>query len=252
VQQENSRERLSLIPTRWSLVYLAHHGSPEASSSARQQLLERYGDAVRRYLRKLLRDPDAVDEVFQEFAVRLVHGDLRGADPQRGRFRDFLKGTLFHLIADYRKQQRRWPAPLPVDTAALAAHLEAADPDRSFVESWCDELLARAWKALAEIEAGTGHPYHAVLRFRADHPDMRAPQIAEQFTVQLGRPFTAAGVRQILHRAREKFAALLLDEVAYSLANPTDERLAEELAELGLLDYCRPALARRESVGVTA
>src|SRR5262245_22313247 len=236
----------------WSLVYVAHHGSSEASCSARQQLLERYGDAVRRYLRKLLRHANDVDEVFQEFSIRLIRGDLRGADPQRGRFRNYVKAILLHLIADYRKQQRRWPAPLPDDGVALAAHLEDVGSDQPFMESWCDELLARAWAALAENEVGTCQPYYGVLRFRADHPEMRAPQLAEQFTAQLGRPFTAAGIRQILHRAREKFAALLLDEVAHSLANPTDEQLEQELAELHLLDYCRPALERRESVGVTA
>jgi hypothetical protein len=30
--------------------------------------------------------------------------------------------------------------------------------------------------------------------------------------------------------------------VAHSLENPTADKLAEELAELGLLEYCRPAL----------
>jgi RNA polymerase sigma-70 factor (ECF subfamily) len=249
MQQENSCERLSLIPTMWSLVHAAHQGSDDAANSARQQLLELYGDAIRRYLRKLLRSPDAADEVFQEFAVRLFHGDLHGADPQRGRFRNFVKGTLFHLTADYRKRQYKWPRPLPHDGAALAAPLEDATSDRSFVESWCDELLARAWAALDEIEHKTGQPYYTVLRFRADHPEMRAPQLAEHLTTQLGRPFTAPGIRQILHRARAKFAALLLDEVVHSLANPTDEELADELAELGLLDYCRPALERH---GVTA
>jgi RNA polymerase sigma-70 factor (ECF subfamily) len=74
---------------------------------------------------------------------------------------------------------------------------------------------------------------------------MRSPQLAEQLSVQLGKTLTAAGVRQLLHRARQRFAALLLDEVAHSVANPTIEQLAEELAELGLLDYCRPALERR-------
>src|SRR5262249_37404622 len=157
------------------------------------------------------------------FAVQLLHGDLRGANPQRGRFRDFVKGMLFHLVADYRKQQRQWPGPLPGDGAALATNRQDVDSDRSFVESWCDELLARAWAALAEIEAGTGQPYYAVLRFRADHPEMRAPQLAEELTAQLGRTLTAAGVRQTLHRAREKFAAHLLDEVADSLESPTDE-----------------------------
>ena len=60
---------------------------------------------------------------------------------------------------------------------------------------------------------------------------------------------TAVGVRQTLHRAREKFGALLLDEVIHSLENPGPEQVEEELAELGLLDYCRPALERR---GLTA
>jgi RNA polymerase sigma-70 factor (ECF subfamily) len=74
---------------------------------------------------------------------------------------------------------------------------------------------------------------------------MRSPQLAEQLTARLGRPFTAAGVRQTLHRAREKFADLLLDELAHSLEYPQAEQLAQELVELGLLDYCRPALERR-------
>jgi RNA polymerase sigma factor (sigma-70 family) len=242
MQNENPCQHLSLVPTFWSLVYLAYHGPAEIEQVARQQLLERYGEAVLRYLRKLFREPDAVDEVFQEFAVRLLNGDLRGANPEHGRFSNFVKGTLFHLVADYRKQQRRWPGPLPADAATLAADAQVADLDRAFLESWGDNLLARAWAALAQVETDTGQPYHAVLRFRADHPDMKAPQLAEELTAQLGRAFTAVGVRQILHRARHKFAALLLDEVAHSLENPTVDKLAEELAELGLLEYCRPAL----------
>jgi RNA polymerase sigma-70 factor (ECF subfamily) len=245
MKPENPSPRLSLISTLWSLVYRAHHGPAEAANRARQQLLERYGGAVHRYLRKVLHDPGAAEEVFQEFALLLLHGDLRGANPQGGRFRDFVKGTLCHLIADYRKEQRQWPGPLPEDSTALPASPEDAESDRHFVESWCDELLARAWAALAGIEVRTSQPFYAVLRYRADHPEMRAPQLAEQLTAQLGRPFTAAGIRQILHRAREKFAALLLDEVIHSLENPTTEQVDEELVELGLLDYCRPVLERR-------
>jgi RNA polymerase sigma-70 factor (ECF subfamily) len=244
MKQEGSDQRLSLIRTQWSLVYLAHHGPDEAKESARQQLLDRYGEAVRRYLRRLLQDAEAVDDLCQEFALRLLNGALRGANPEHGRFRNFVKGTLFHLIADYRKQRQRWPRPLPGDGSDLAAKGQDADADRSFEESWCDHLLARAWAALAQSEARAGQRYYAVLRFRADHPEMRAPQLAAELTLQLGRTFTAAGVRQILHRAREKFAALLLDEVAHSLESPTAEQLEAELAELGLLDYCRPALER--------
>ena len=244
MRPQDLNQRLSLIPTLWSLVYRAHQGTAELANCARRQLLERYGGAVYRYLCKVLHKQEAADEVFQDFALRLLHGDLRGANHQRGRFRNLVKGTLYHLIADYRKGLREWPGPLPDDSAVLANYLEDVDSNRQFVESWSDELLARAWEALAEIEARTGQPFYAVLRFRADHPEIRAPQLAEQFAAQLGRPFTASGIRQILHRAREKFAGLLLDEVIHSLENPDSEQLEEELVELGLLDYCRPALER--------
>src|SRR5438132_8249540 len=241
MHDEDPNQRISRISTLWSLVFQAHCGPAEAMTSARQQLVKRYGGAILRYLRKVLQDPDAADEVFQEFAVRLLDGDLRGADPQRGRFRDFVKGTLMHLIADYRKQQQKWPGPLPDDSSALAADPGDMKSDRRFEESWRDELLARAWAGLAESTT-TGQPYYAVLRFRADHPDLRSPQMAEQIAARLGRAFTAAGVRQTLHRAREKFAGLLLDEVTQSLDRPTAEQLEQELVELGRLDYCRPAL----------
>ncbi len=244
--RSNLDQRLSGISTLWSLVCQAHQGPDEAVTSARQQLLFRYGNAVKRYLRKVLHETDTADEVFQRFALRLLHGDLHGANPERGRFRNFVKGTLFHLIADYRKQQQRWPGPLPEEGAALAAGTDEGEGDRQFLESWCDELLARAWAALAEVEVQSGQPYHVVLRFRADHPEIRSPQMAEQLAAQLGRPFTAAGMRQLLHRAREKFADLLLDEVWQALENPTLEQVQEELGELGLLEYCRPALERRD------
>jgi DNA-directed RNA polymerase specialized sigma24 family protein len=241
MQAENSDYRLSRITTLWSVVWRAHHGSAEAANSARQQLLERYSSAVRRYLRKLLNDPDAATEVFQEFALLLAHGDLRGADARRGRFRDFVKGTLFHLIADYRAERRKWPGPLPADGAALAEPADG-EADREFTASWREELLARAWAALAESDARTGQHFFVVLRFRAEHPDMRSPGMAQELATLLDRPLTAAGVRQLIHRARERFTEFLIGEVVNELDNPTPGELGKELAALGLLDYCRPSL----------
>jgi RNA polymerase sigma-70 factor (ECF subfamily) len=243
MQSENRDQHLSVIPTMWSLVYQAHNGTAETATAARQQLLERYGGAAHRYLCKVLRDPDAADEVSQEFALQLVRGKLGGAHPDRGRFRNFLKGTLFHLISDYRRRQNQWPGQLPADDAMLAVTPDEMESDRVFLESWCDELLARAWAGLADAEAKSDQPFHTVLRFRADHPDLHSPEMAERLTAQLGRPLTPAAVRQTLHRAREKFATLLVDEVRHSLEDATPEKLEQELIELGLLEYCRPALS---------
>jgi RNA polymerase sigma-70 factor (ECF subfamily) len=68
--------------------------------------------------------------------------------------------------------------------------------------------------------------------------------MARQLGEQLGRPLTDAGVRQVLHRARDRFADLLLDEVARSLQTAEADRLEQELIDLDLLPYCKPALER--------
>ncbi len=68
--------------------------------------------------------------------------------------------------------------------------------------------------------------------------------MAEQLSGILGKPLTAAGVRKTLDRARDRFADLLLGEIAHSLADPTPDQLEEELIDLNLLEHCRPALER--------
>jgi hypothetical protein len=49
----------------------------------------------------------------------------------------------------------------------------------------------------------------------------------------------------MLHRSRDEFAQLLLQEVADTLDDPTRFDTEQELIELELLEYCRPALERR-------
>src|SRR5215471_8707719 len=93
--------RLNQIATLWSVVRQAHNDPGAQGQAAKAALLERYGGAVHRYLLGALRDRNAAEELAQEFAFRFLHGGLRGADRERGRFRDFVKGGLFHLVADY-------------------------------------------------------------------------------------------------------------------------------------------------------
>jgi hypothetical protein len=73
---------------------------------------------------------------------------------------------------------------------------------------------------------------------------LRSPQMAKQLSAQLSKPVTAEWVRQTLHRGRDKFAELLLTEVADTLQEPSVEGLEEELSDLGLLTYCQTAVER--------
>src|SRR5437764_448925 len=92
--------RLSRIDTLWTVICQAKDPD-RAVRAAQARMLERYGGAVRRYLLAATRDSEAADELGQEFAVRFLRGGLRGARPERGRFRDYLKGVLIHLVANY-------------------------------------------------------------------------------------------------------------------------------------------------------
>jgi RNA polymerase sigma-70 factor (ECF subfamily) len=241
-------QRLSQINTLWSMIFQAHCGKAAEAMLAQQELLHRYAGAVYRYLLKVVGDPDVADDLGQEFAYRFVRGDFWKADPQRGRFRNFVKTVILNLVADYYRRQKARPQPRPPeDLEETAAAPEGGDLDREFLDSWRRELLARAWEGLARWQAETGQPYYAVLRLRTEQPTLRSAEMAVQLSAQWGKAITAAGVRQLLHRARIRLAELLIDEVRRSLADPTTEQLQEELGDLGLLEYCRPVLERRES-----
>jgi RNA polymerase sigma factor (sigma-70 family) len=245
---------LSQIQTLWSVVELAH-GDNTAMQSAQQKMLDRYGGAVRRYALAALRDEDAADEVFQEFALKFVRGDFRGADPGKGRFRAFVKTVVYRLIVDYQRRKKKQSREGQMHTnlagePALAGgdqNENGPDTDAMFQSSWRDELLARCWGKLAEYECKSGKPYHTVLRYRVAHPEARSPELAEGLSKELAKPINAGAVRVMLHRARDAFADLLLEEVINSLADSSLDAAEQELIELDLLGYCKPALdARRE------
>jgi RNA polymerase sigma-70 factor (ECF subfamily) len=237
--EENCDQPLDRISTLWSVVCQAHGPTPEASA-AQLQLLSRYGGAVRRYLLGAVRDPEAADDLFQEFSLRLVRGDLARADPERGRFRSYVKGILVHLVSDHHRRRAR-------DGPLIGEVPERPDPsegpsEEEFMHNWREELLARAWEALEGMERQGGQPFHAVLRLRADQPNLDSAHLAAVLTDRLGRPVSVAWVRQNLHRAREKFVEFLLAEVAQTLDRPGSDDLESELIDLDLYEYCRPSL----------
>lgn len=244
MEKDEIDPRLSLMSTQWTLVFQAHSDRPEQAALAQEALMVRYSGAVHRYLLGALRNADLASDLSQEFALRFLRGEFHRADPSRGRFRDFVKRSLRNLMISHLRSQARGPRPV-----APAAEPAAQDPepdfDRAFLESWRRELMARAWQALADLQKRTGQAYYTVLRCRVDHPDLRSPDLAAILTLQLGRAISAVGVRRALLRARQRFVEYLMEEVRTSLQDPTPEELEQELIDLDLHEYCRPALKRR-------
>jgi DNA-directed RNA polymerase specialized sigma24 family protein len=235
--------RLSQLPTAWTLLFQAHGENPDAAKSARRELLQAYRKPVYRYLCAAVRNPDTADELYQEFALKFVRGDFRRANPDHGRFRDFLKVSLYNLVAEHRRRELRQPAPLAPDLPEPAAAPEPEfESDREFLAVWRAELLDRTWVALAAGERDTGQPVHTVLRASVDHADRTSAEVAGLVAARIGKPLSAEAYRKRLHFARQKFAALLAEQVALTLDGPTPEAVERELIGLELFDYCRRAL----------
>jgi RNA polymerase sigma-70 factor (ECF subfamily) len=106
------------------------------------------------------------------------------------------------------------------------------------------EMLSQAWRSLAQHQEETHCFYHTVLRLRADRPEERCAELARLAGVRLGKPLSEAAFRQLLRRARAKFADFLVAEVARTLATSDPDTVEQELIELDLLSYCRGSVAR--------
>ncbi len=232
--------------TCWSLVLkLNHDGEP--AREAQTQLLRRYGPAIRRYLMAALRNPTDVDEVFQDLSFKLARGDFRSADPNRGRFRKFLKTALYNLIIDFQRKKKRLPRQLPEVFPEPADDVETIpfESDAQFHAIWRDGLMDHAWSGLAEYERLKGKPLFTLLKYRIDNPTVRSREMAVIFSSEIGKDVDDNWIRKRLFEARDKFTDLLLDGVEQSLEHPTYHNVEQELIDLGLLKFCQDALKRR-------
>lgn len=238
MDSEELESRMSRISTQWTLVFQAHGGVADAPESAQRRLMQRYCGAAYRYLLGAVRNPDIADDLCQEFALRFLRGDFRRADPGRGRFRDYLKTSLRHLVTDYfrvRQQQLNLPENAPEPAAPML------DSEEDFLAGWRAELLERTWKALAEVNAS----YHAVLLARTREPEASSAELADRLSTTLGKTVTGDWVRKTVQRGQAKFAELLIAEAATSLESAAAEVVRQELGALDLVRYCRSVLDQR-------
>src|SRR5437868_6131911 len=122
----------------WTMVRQAHGAEKTGVDEAQRILMDRYCNAVHRYLLGALRDEEAADELFQEFALRFLRGDFKNTNAKRGRFRDYVKTVLINLVNDHHRLRKRSPGALP-DNVAAPAQGAQAEPD--FADTWRMELM---------------------------------------------------------------------------------------------------------------
>jgi RNA polymerase sigma factor (sigma-70 family) len=201
-------------------------------------LVHRYEHLIHAVCRRNRLQDDA-DDIVQETFVRLWL-NLSRVDFRPGSARRLIVTTITNCIREWGRARRRHLSILagaeaaalvgPVAKAGISADDEAAGV----------ELVQRAMERLRRQDEQTGKALHAVLLMRLNHSDESMGELARRLS-RPGKERTSSGVASSLFLARRRLAELLREEVAATLHNPTPEEVDEELAELGLLVYCRHA-----------
>jgi RNA polymerase sigma-70 factor (ECF subfamily) len=206
------------------------------------QFVMTYGPAVRAYLLAVLRDEHAADEVLQDLLVQVTEQGFPTADPERGRFRDYLKAVIRNAA---RRHLRRRTA-LPVAEGAELSGLPGDDgeaAERTLRDEWRRCLLDQAWRALERHQrSAPGKLGYTVLRLTVDHPDADSRELAAKASERSGQPLSPEAFRKQLSRARRLFAELIAAEVRQTLDGSTDQQVQDELADLCLLEFVRDYL----------
>lgn len=223
--------RLNEIETHLSKLFAT--GQP-----GHDEFLRYYGAAFR-YFRSLVADEEAARDLTNQFAQRFYDEEFDQYDARKGRFRDFIKAAIRNMAIDGLRRKRTEPL------ADLDPAQPSSTPDDPFDSAWQQELLNKAWKALESRELEKGQPYYTILKIKAEQPKARSSELAATLSRILDRPIKQDAARQLVHRARDLFQDLVLDEVARSIGTSDQENLCDELDMLRLTAFCRPALRRR-------
>jgi RNA polymerase sigma-70 factor (ECF subfamily) len=216
--------------TNWSLIVRAKDGSSAAARSALASLCEVYWPPVYAFIRRRGLGPaDAEDLTQSYFALFFEKGYLRDFRPEAGRFRTFLRASVAHFLANEwdreRALKRGGRAPkLSLDAASVEERLrlepvERLTPEAIFERAWAAALLARCLERLREEQAAAGtEPRFVRLRpfLTSDGTSADYATIADELGV------AASTLRVAVHRLRRRFAAVLREEVAHTVADPAD------------------------------
>jgi RNA polymerase sigma factor (sigma-70 family) len=221
--------RSSFSATQWTIVQAAR-GNDSRASRALAELCERYWPPLYAFARRGGHSPeDAEDAVQGFFADLLKREGLSSVDRSKGRFRSFLLASFKNFLSNERARaaaQKRGGDRVILELDAREAEeryaLEPRDelsPDKLYDRHWARVLLSRAQERLAENYAadGKGELFHLL------RPVLGVSRAQISYAVlgaQLG--MTEGAVKIAAHRLRERYRAILRDEVAATVNSPEE------------------------------
>jgi RNA polymerase sigma-70 factor (ECF subfamily) len=217
--------------TRWSVVLAAGDSALGArGETALAELCQAYWFPVYAYLRRKGHGkPEAEDLTQAFFAYFLENKSWQSADPERGRFRAFLMGSLQHFLCnawDREQAQRRGSGIRPIELDALEEEKRgglapAADlrPELAFDREWAQAVAQRALERLRQEYLADGREMlFEQLQNGIANPARQLSQA--DLASCLGMSENA--VKVALHRLRKRYRLILREEVAQTTATPAE------------------------------
>jgi RNA polymerase sigma-70 factor (ECF subfamily) len=212
--------------TQWSMVLAAPN-----NAAALEKLLRIYWGPIYAYIRRTGAGPDAAIDLTQDFIARVMleRGLIERADPDRGRFRAFVKSALRNYLTDqHRREHSRDRAPAaPIAGSAALELLEPAadaDPSQAFDRQWAATLLSRTLERVeSECEASGQRVHWAAFHAAvigpalADAPPPPLEAVAREINVD-----SPDRVSSLIQTVRRKFRRTLEAVVEETLADRSD------------------------------
>ncbi len=152
--------RASFPTTHWSVVAQVAGASTTQAREALDLLCRAYWFPIYAFIRRKGHDPESSRDLTQAYFQRLLEKDLvLAADPDKGRFRAFLKTDCTFFLADHRDREQarkrggdRTRIPIECLDAEDRYAREVADhstPERLFDRAWAVTLLDHVLERLA-------------------------------------------------------------------------------------------------------
>ncbi len=237
---------MSAFPaTRYSAVREAASADPETRRRGFEALAAAYWKAVYKHLRFLGISREDAEDLTQGFFARAFEKRFFDAyDPERSRFRTFLRVCLDGFVSNERAaartQKRGGGRPLlSLDFEGAEGELArvvsdpSTDPDEAFRQEWVRTVFAQAVDSLRQRarELGKEKALAVFERYDLEGPDAATRPSYAGLAQELDLPVTQ--VTNYLAWARREFRRLAIDALA-SQCGSEDEFRAEVLDLFGV------------------
>jgi RNA polymerase sigma factor (sigma-70 family) len=223
--------------THWTVVLKAQGDSP-AAQEALEKLCRIYWRPIYSFVRRQGVGPEEAEDLTQGFfALLLERKDLNTVRKEKGRLRSYLIASLKNFLADESRhamaiKRGKGQRLIPFEELSVDERIQMEPPylgtaEQIYEHRWASTVLDHVLSRLKDEyrAAGNAALFDSLKQLLPDEPG--APSQAD-IAAQLG--MTENAVRQAFHRFRRRYQLLLREEIAHTVATPSD--IEDELRHL--------------------